>query len=197
MAVHRAKYWWVHPRPSIERVVSRSQARAMRATSRLGRDGRLAWTRRDDEQVGPELLHLVVLSSSLHNSTLERQAIRYGRATREHNRLRCHLSSGCGPLFSLYSCELTSDMTQTGALCAHWTADALTLWTAPLTDAHLASAGAYYAVLAKMPVWLSRTFGAIVVAGGTTLLWSLGDGRAGNIMFDGASICAYLGCHLS
>jgi hypothetical protein len=86
-------------------------------------------------------------------------------------------------------------------MCAHWTADAQTLWKAPsgpavspadqLASAHLAyaSAGAYYVVLAKMPGWLSGAFAAVVTLGGTTLLWSLGDGRAGNIMFDGASVC--------
>lgn len=42
-----------------------------------------------------------------------------------------------------------------------------------------------------MPTWLTRTFVGVVVLGGTTLLWSLGDGRAGNIMFDGASACEY------
>jgi heme/copper-type cytochrome/quinol oxidase subunit 3 len=82
-------------------------------------------------------------------------------------------------------------VSRTGALCALWTADAITLWQSPLTNEHLASAGGFYAVLAKMPTWLTRTFVGVVVLGGTTLLWSLGDGRAGNIMFDGASACEY------
>lgn len=38
-----------------------------------------------------------------------------------------------------------------------------------------------------MPPELLYVYGGVVVLGGATLLWSLGDGRAGNLMFDGGS----------
>lgn len=31
----------------------------------------------------------------------------------------------------------------------------------------------------------------VAITGATTILWSLWDGRAGNLMFDGASLCMY------
>jgi hypothetical protein len=37
-------------------------------------------------------------------------------------------------------------------------------------------------------MWLLYVHGLVVLLGSTTLLWSLGDGRAGNFMFDGGSI---------
>jgi uncharacterized protein YhbP (UPF0306 family) len=36
-----------------------------------------------------------------------------------------------------------------GILMTHRTADSLTLWTSPLTDAHLWTAAAYYSLLSK------------------------------------------------
>ena len=39
-----------------------------------------------------------------------------------------------------------------------------------------------------MPPLLLYVYGAVAVLGATTLFWSLGDGRAGNFMFDGGSI---------
>lgn len=59
------------------------------------------------------------------------------------------------------------------------------------TDARLWSAAAYYAVLARMPAWLAYMYAAVAGIGALTILWSLRDGRAGNLMFDGGSICAY------
>lgn len=42
-----------------------------------------------------------------------------------------------------------------------------------------------------MPAWLAYTYAAVAGVGALTILWSLRDGRAGNLMFDGGSICAY------
>jgi ER membrane protein SH3 len=65
----------------------------------------------------------------------------------------------------------------------------LTLWKSPVTDEHLWTAAAYYAILAKGPPELHYFFAAVVLLGGATIFWSLGDGEAGNLMFDGGSIC--------
>ncbi|OBZ75922.1 hypothetical protein A0H81_04750 [Grifola frondosa] len=59
-----------------------------------------------------------------------------------------------------------------GLLFTHWIADSLTLWKSPETQTD--------------PRLWTRT------AGGVTILWSLRDGRAGNLMFDGGSIFLYL-----
>jgi hypothetical protein len=77
----------------------------------------------------------------------------------------------------------------TGALFTHWIADSLTLWKSPITDEHLWIAASYYSILTKGPVQILYILSAIVTLGGTTILWSLGDGKAGNILFDGGSIC--------
>ncbi|QRV86606.1 ER membrane protein SH3 [Ceratobasidium sp. AG-Ba] len=78
-----------------------------------------------------------------------------------------------------------------GTLSTHWIADWGTLWQPPLTDAHLRTSASYYHILSSM----SRNLQAIPVAisglGGVALLWSFRDGRAGNLMFDGASIFLY------
>lgn len=79
---------------------------------------------------------------------------------------------------------------KSGALFTNWIADSLTLWKSPVTDEHLWSAAAYYAVLARMSPFLAYTASTLTVLGATTLLWSLRDGEAGNLMFDTASICA-------
>jgi hypothetical protein len=76
-----------------------------------------------------------------------------------------------------------------GALFTHWIADSLTLWKSPVTDEHLWTAASYYSILAKGPVEILYFLSAVVVLGATTILWSLGDGQAGNLMFDGGSIC--------
>ena len=76
-----------------------------------------------------------------------------------------------------------------GALFTHWIADSLTLWKSPVTDEHLWTAATYYSILAKCPPEILYFLAAIVILGGLTILWSLRDGEAGNIMFDGGSIC--------
>lgn len=81
--------------------------------------------------------------------------------------------------------------TNTGALFTHWIADSLTLWKSPVTDEHLWTAASYYSIIAKGPVEGLYFLAAVVVLGATTILWSLNDLRAGNIMFDGGSICQY------
>ncbi|EAU88590.2 hypothetical protein CC1G_04296 [Coprinopsis cinerea okayama7 len=75
-----------------------------------------------------------------------------------------------------------------GALFTHWIADSLTLWKSPVTDEHLWTAASYYSILAKGPPETLYFLAAITTLGGTTLLWSLNDLRAENIMFDGGSI---------
>ncbi|KAG6818162.1 hypothetical protein H0H87_000067 [Tephrocybe sp. NHM501043] len=75
-----------------------------------------------------------------------------------------------------------------GALFTHWIADSLTLWKSPVTDEHLWTAATYYSILAKGPPAALWFLASVVVTGCSTILWSLGDGEAGNIMFDGGSI---------
>ncbi|KAF9457180.1 Shr3 amino acid permease chaperone [Collybia nuda] len=75
-----------------------------------------------------------------------------------------------------------------GSLFTHWIADSLTLWKSPVTDEHLWTAASYYSILAKGPPEILYFLTAIVLIGGITILWSLRDGEAGNIMFDGGSI---------
>lgn len=76
-----------------------------------------------------------------------------------------------------------------GALFTHWIADSLTLWKSPITDEHLWIAASYYSILAKGPIEILYFLAAVVILGATTILWSLNDLRAGNIMFDSGSIC--------
>jgi len=75
-----------------------------------------------------------------------------------------------------------------GALFTHWIADSLTLWKSPITDEHLWTAASYYSILAKGPSQILYFLAAVVILGGTTILWSLNDLQAENIMFDGGSI---------
>jgi len=74
-------------------------------------------------------------------------------------------------------------------LFTHWIADSLTLWKSPVTDEHLWTAASYYSILAKGPSQILYFLAAVVTLGGTTILWSLNDLQAENIMFDGGSIC--------
>jgi hypothetical protein len=76
-----------------------------------------------------------------------------------------------------------------GTLFTHWIADSLTLWKSPVTDEHIWTAALYYSIIAKGPSWILYILAAIVVLGAATILWSLNDLQAGNIMFDGGSIC--------
>lgn len=78
-----------------------------------------------------------------------------------------------------------------GTLFTHWIADSLTLWKSPVTDEHLWIAASYYNILAKGPWAAIYALGAVVLVGAGTILWSLRDGEAGNLMFDGASICEF------
>jgi len=75
-----------------------------------------------------------------------------------------------------------------GALFTHWIADHLTLWKTPVTDEHLWTAASYYSILAKVPDGCLYVLAAIAAVGGGTMVWSLNDLRAENIMFDGGSI---------
>lgn len=78
-----------------------------------------------------------------------------------------------------------------GTMLTHWMADALTLWKVPLTDAHLFTAASYYALLSTMPPTMIWVLVAVVFSGSIALLMSFSDQRAGNVMFDGASICPW------
>ncbi|KAK7466982.1 hypothetical protein VKT23_004045 [Stygiomarasmius scandens] len=75
-----------------------------------------------------------------------------------------------------------------GALFTHWIVDSLTLWKSPVTDQNLWTAASYYAILFKGPIQLHYLLASVVTIGATTILWSLRDGEAGNLMFDGGSI---------
>ncbi len=81
---------------------------------------------------------------------------------------------------------------KTGMLFTHWIADSLTLWKTPVTDAHLWVAARYYHVLTKGATGVGYVVAAAATLGAVTILWSLRDGEAGNLMFDGASICECL-----
>ena len=85
---------------------------------------------------------------------------------------------------------MTSDH-HAGILFTHWIADSLTLWKVPITSEHIWTAASYYALFARSPPQLGYALAAVVTLGAATILWSLGDGAAGNLMFDGASICVY------
>ncbi|KAG9122513.1 hypothetical protein FRC07_001072 [Ceratobasidium sp. 392] len=78
-----------------------------------------------------------------------------------------------------------------GTLSTHWIADWGTLWQPPLTDAHLRTSASYYHILSSMADILKAVPVAVSGLGGIALLWSFRDGRAGNLMFDGASIFLY------
>lgn len=81
-----------------------------------------------------------------------------------------------------------------GVLFTHWIADSLTLWKSleTQTDSRLWTSASYYAILTRMPVNVLYVYIAVTLLGGLTILWSLREGEAGNIMFDGGSICE---CH--
>jgi hypothetical protein len=86
-----------------------------------------------------------------------------------------------------------SKLTDTlGSLFTHWIADSLTLWKSPVTDEHLWTAASYYSIIAKGPIEILYILTAVVALGVMTILWSLWDGEAGNLMFDGGSICETL-----
>jgi hypothetical protein len=74
-------------------------------------------------------------------------------------------------------------------LFTNWIADSLTLWKSAVTDDNLWTAASYYAILIKGPTELLYALGAIIIVGVLALLLSIREGEAGNIMFDGGSIC--------
>ena len=76
-----------------------------------------------------------------------------------------------------------------GCLFTHWIVDLLTLWRPPAAEVDLWTAVRYYSILETMPRWSQLLLGLVVSLAGSTILWSLGDGQADNIMFDGGSIC--------
>jgi hypothetical protein len=76
-----------------------------------------------------------------------------------------------------------------GLLFTHWIADSLTLWKSPVTDAHLWTAAEYYSVLSRFSPTAVYFIAAVASIGGLTMIWSFRDGEAGNLMFDGGSIC--------
>jgi len=78
-----------------------------------------------------------------------------------------------------------------GMLFTHWIADSLTLWKTPVTDAHLWVAARYYHVLTKGAPGVGYVVVAAATLGAVTILWSLRDGEAENLMFDGGSIFLY------
>ncbi|KAK1232965.1 hypothetical protein PQX77_003879 [Marasmius sp. AFHP31] len=76
-----------------------------------------------------------------------------------------------------------------GSLFTHWIADSITLWKSPTADdTNFWIAASYYALLTKFPQRLCIALACIIVLGGSTILWSFKDGRAGNLMFDGGSL---------
>ncbi|THH10187.1 hypothetical protein EW145_g1481 [Phellinidium pouzarii] len=75
-----------------------------------------------------------------------------------------------------------------GILFVHWIADSLTLWKSFITREDIWTSAAYYSVHARAPAQLGYALAAVVTLGAATILWSFGDGAAGNLMFDGASI---------
>ncbi|KAN0115855.1 Shr3 amino acid permease chaperone [Russula decolorans] len=78
-----------------------------------------------------------------------------------------------------------------GVLFTHWIADSLTLWKTPVTDVHLWVAARYYHVLTKGAPGVRYIVAGAATLGAVTILWSLRDGEAGNLMFDGGSIFLY------
>lgn len=97
---------------------------------------------------------------------------------------------GISPLFLLPT--LSRSQAHPGALFTHWIADSLTLWKSPVTDEHLWTAASYYSILTKASTAWLHFIRSVVLLGAITILWSLNDLRAGNIMFDGGSICTPL-----
>ncbi|KIY50931.1 hypothetical protein FISHEDRAFT_64502 [Fistulina hepatica ATCC 64428] len=78
-----------------------------------------------------------------------------------------------------------------GAFFTNWIADSRTLWKSPVTDENIWLAASYYAIIAQCPSVALYFLCTVILAGGLTLLWSFGDGEAGNLMFDGGSLFLY------
>ena len=103
----------------------------------------------------------------------------------------CVTSFLLGMFFYSHLITLWHESCTPGALFTHWIADSLTLWKTPITDEHLWTAASYYSIITKGPSVILYLLAAVVVLGGATIIWSLNDLRAGNIMFDGGSICKF------
>jgi len=86
-----------------------------------------------------------------------------------------------------------SDLTllHPGLLFTHWIADSLTLWKPPATEERLLMSATYYAAIARAPIGFLYFFAFLAIGGGLTILLCLREGEAGNLMFDGGSICSY------
>ncbi|KAL5529009.1 hypothetical protein ACEPAG_4983 [Sanghuangporus baumii] len=78
-----------------------------------------------------------------------------------------------------------------GILFVHWIADGLTLWKSSVTNENLWTAAIYYSLFSRAPAEMGYALATIVTLGAAFILWSFGDGAAGNLMFDGASIFLY------
>ena len=74
----------------------------------------------------------------------------------------------------------------------HWIADSLTLWKSSVSNENAWTAAAYYALFARVPREMGYVLALIVSCGSATILWSFANLGAENLMFDGASICAFL-----
>lgn len=137
----------------------------------------------------PRTAHLL---SSRRPSPSSSQANKNGWSTHECRGGRNSLFAGYFHLvFAMFSnLQLIVTCQFLGLLFTHWIADSLTLWKSPptQTDARLWTAATYYSILTRLPPVLLYVYGSVALLGAATLLWSLGDGRAGNFMFDGGSI---------
>ncbi|KAI5122984.1 hypothetical protein M0805_006862 [Coniferiporia weirii] len=78
-----------------------------------------------------------------------------------------------------------------GILFVHWIADSLTLWKSSITNEDVWTSAVYYSLFAQSSSRQGYALAATVTLGAATILWSFGDGAAGNLMFDGASIFLY------
>ena len=76
-----------------------------------------------------------------------------------------------------------------GILFVHWIADSLTLWKPFITPENVWTCASYYSLFARAPPGMGYVLATVITLGAAFILWSFGDGAAGNLMFDGASIC--------
>jgi ER membrane protein SH3 len=138
------------------------------------------------------------------SSVQRRQRLSPSKSSSHNGHSRCHyhirhiFSPRYVPVQKLLLAALYSRSPQTplafvktGVLFTHWIADSLTLWKTPVTDAHLWVAARYYHVLTKGAPGVGYVVAAAATLGAVTILWSLRDGEAGNLMFDGGSICEF------
>ena len=144
--------------------------------------------------------------SSVHRRQRPRLSLSKSRCSSHNGHSRCHyyIRHIFSPRYvpvqklllaaALYYRSLQTPYTfvKTGVLFTHWIADSLTLWKTPVTDAHLWVAARYYHVLTKGAPGVGYVVaGAAALGADVTILWSLRDGEAGNLMFDGGSICEF------